>query len=283
MSGDYLRLAERRPLFGLPLVFLARYTSRQGVLLASALAFRLFLWLLPLALLIAGILAGVAGSHARDVVSASKSAGVTSAASQQIVTALQSGHKSWWLAVVVGGATWLWATRTLIRNLTVVNAHAWAAPVPRPRQKAVLVTTLAFAGLWVLAFGADAGIHEFDEAIPGGTAVAFFLQAAVFGGSWLVICLRLPDSRTTWTDLLPGCAVFGVGFATLNLVSRVYLPYRISQASEMYGALGVAATILVWLLIIGQVIVSAGLLNSIWTDHRHPITSEPAAAARRPS
>jgi membrane protein len=119
--------------------------------------------------------------------------------------------------------------------------------------------------------------------VPLGPLIAFVLESAVFAAAWLLICLRLPDSRTTWTDLLPGCAVFGVGFATLNLVSRVYLPYRISQASEMYGALGVAATILVWLLIIGQVIVSAGLLNSIWTEHRHPITSEPAAAAPRSS
>jgi uncharacterized BrkB/YihY/UPF0761 family membrane protein len=282
-SGNYLRLAERRPFFGLPLVFIARYTSRQGVLLASALAFRLFLWLMPLALLIAGVLAGISDSYAHALSSAGKSAGVTGAASKEIVDALQSGQKSWWVAVLVGGVSWLWTTRTLIRNLTVVNAHAWAAPTPRPGQKAVLTTTVAFAGLWVLAFAAAAGIHKFDEVVPLGPVIGFVLESAVFAAAWLVIDLRLPDSRSSWTDLLPGCALFGVGFAALNLVSRVYLPYRISHASEMYGALGVAATILAWLLIIGQVIVSAGLLNSIWTDHRHPITSEPAAAARRPS
>ncbi|HEX3908384.1 MAG TPA: YhjD/YihY/BrkB family envelope integrity protein [Mycobacteriales bacterium] len=272
-SSNYLRLAERRPFFGLPLVYLARYTARQGVLLASALAFRLFLWVMPLALLIAGVLAGLSDSHVHALSSAGKSAGVTGAASQQIVAALQSGHKSWWVAVLVGGVSWLWTTRTLIRNLTFVNAHVWAAPVRRPRQKAVLTTTLEFAGLWVLAFGADAGIHKFDKVVPLGPVIAFVLESAVFGAAWLVICLRLPDSRTSWTDLLPGCALFGVGFAVLNLVSRVYLPYRISHASEMYGTLGVAATILAWLLIIGQVIVSAGLVNSIWAEHRRSTNS----------
>lgn len=271
-ASDYHRLAERRPLFGFPLLFLARYTSRQGVLLASALAFRLFLWLMPLALLIAGILAGVSDSHASDLVSASKSAGITGAASHQVIMTIQDGHRSWWVAVLVGAVSWIWATRTLIRNLTVVNAHVWAAPVPRPGQKAVLTTTLAFAGLWVLAFGFAAGLHEFDDHVPGGTLIAFVGEAAAFGATWLVICLRLPDSRTTWIDLLPGCVLFGVSFAALHVLSRVYLPHRISQASAMYGALGTAGSILAWLLIIGQVVVSAGLVNAIWAEHRSPRT-----------
>jgi hypothetical protein len=48
-----------RARLGLPLAVLDRYAARQGVLLASATAFRLFLWLVPLALLIAGILAAL--------------------------------------------------------------------------------------------------------------------------------------------------------------------------------------------------------------------------------
>lgn len=255
-------------MFGLPLVFFARYTSRQGVLLASALAFRLFLWLLPLALLIAGILAGVSGEYTGDLTSASKSAGVTGATTHQIIATIQGGQKSWWVAVVVGAFSWMWATRTLIRSLTVLNAHVWAAPVPKPKQKAVLATSLAFAGLWILAFAFAAGLHKFDELVPGGTLIAFVIEAATFAATWLTICLRLPDSRSTWTDLLPGCVLFGVGFAALHVLSRVYLPRRISQASELYGALGTAASVLAWLLIISQVVVSAGLVNAIWFEHR---------------
>ena len=60
-GNRYQERAQTQPLLGLPLAFLAQYAARQGVLLASAAAFRLFLWLLPLALLVAGVLAGAGG------------------------------------------------------------------------------------------------------------------------------------------------------------------------------------------------------------------------------
>jgi membrane protein len=59
--------AQRQPLLGLSLTFVARYTARQGMLLSSASAFRLFLWLLPLALLTAGILAGLSRAQSGTV------------------------------------------------------------------------------------------------------------------------------------------------------------------------------------------------------------------------
>ena len=56
----------------------------------------------------------------------------------------------------------------------------------------------------------------------------------------------------------------------LNTVSTVYLPNKIQRASEMYGTLGIAGTILLWLFIIGQLLVCATLLNAVWTDSAHP-------------
>src|SRR4051794_19494601 len=85
-ADRYQQMARRRPLFGLPLAFIARYTARQGMLLASAVAFRLFLWLLPLTLLVAGILAALASSDSKTPETAAKTAGITGAASQQIVS-----------------------------------------------------------------------------------------------------------------------------------------------------------------------------------------------------
>src|SRR5215472_5647916 len=69
-ADRYQRLARSRPLLGLPLAFAARYTGRQGILLASAVAFRLFLWLVPLALVLAGILAAYATGGDRDATAA---------------------------------------------------------------------------------------------------------------------------------------------------------------------------------------------------------------------
>jgi membrane protein len=178
-ADRYQKRAQDQPLLGLPLALIARYTGRQGMLLASASAFRLFLWLLPLALMAAGILAAVARSQANSasLESASKRAGITGAASQQVVTALHDGHRSWWLAVLFGGVFFLWATRTLMRNLVVVNAHLWGATVPRMRQKHILITTLVFAGACVALIGFAALVSQLDHAIPGGFLATFLLSA----------------------------------------------------------------------------------------------------------
>jgi membrane protein len=267
-SERYENLAARRPVFGLPLFFVARYTSRQGMLLASAVAFRLYLWLMPLALLAAGILAGIARSDAKSVADASKSAGVTGAATQEVVAQLQAGGRSWWVAVGVGLVLVLWTTRTLMRNLVQVNAHAWHTRAPKARQKDVVMTTLLFLGLWAVVLAGDLFLHKINHLVAGGTLLALAAQVGVLGGAWLMISLKLPDTRRSWTDLLPGAVIVAVCMAVLNVVSRVYLPYRLARSAALYGALGGAAAILAWMLIVGQVIVCACVANSIWSDFR---------------
>jgi membrane protein len=251
-----------------PLAFLARYSSRQGMLLASAAAFRLFLWLMPLALLVAGLLAAFAIGHTGDLRSAAKSAGITGAASQNAINTLREGERSWQVAVVTGGALFLWTTRTLMRNLTVVHAHAWQVPLPKPRHRVVVMTTLLFAVGWIAIFGVSAAIAPLAHVGLAGVVLGLILQGLVTAAAWLVISLRLPDGRNSWTDLIPGCLLVGFGLAILHLVSRVYIPRRLDHSSELYGALGIGAVILAWLLIIGQVIVGAAFVNSMWAEHR---------------
>lgn len=267
-SDTYQKRAQIQPLLGLPLAFLARYTARQGVLLASATAFRLFLWLLPLALTAAGILAAVTHDDSASVASAAKKAGLTGAASQQVVVALRDGDRSWVLAVITGTVLFLWATRTLMRNLTVVNAHVWGAPLPRRRQKDVLLTSLIFAGAWILMFGFTAALNRLSRDIFGGALLVFVVQGTAVGALWVLICSQLPDRRESWRDLLPGAAVMGYGLSLMNTVGRIYLPARFAHSSAIYGSLGIASVMLLWLLLVGQLIVSSAVINTVWFDFR---------------
>jgi uncharacterized BrkB/YihY/UPF0761 family membrane protein len=267
-ADRYQQRAQRQPLLGLPLAFLARYAARQGVLLASALAFRMFLWLMPFALLVAGILAGLSRDHARTIQSASKQAGITGAASQQVITALKDGDKSWWIAVLVGGLLFLWTSRTLIRSLTLVSAHAWQAPARKPGQRHVLLTTVVFAVGWIVLFVIGGLTTRMDRLFPGGRLLGIIVEVAAVTAVWLVISLRLPDTRSHWTDLLPGCLLVGAGLTIMHVASRVYLPAKLAHSSQMYGTLGIAGTILAWLLIIGQVVVCGAFTNSVWAEYR---------------
>lgn len=266
-ADRYQDRARTQPLLGLPLAFLARYTARQGILLASAIAFRLFLWLLPLALLAAGILAGVA-SNMDAISSVNRSAGVTGAASEEVTSALHDGHHSWWVAVVFGAVLLVWTTRTLLRSLSVVNAHLWGVPPVKRRQKELLLTAVLFAGGWFAVLAATGLLWRLHELGSVGTLVALIGQIALVGGAWMFICVRLPDGRRDLLDLLPGSLLFGAGLTVLNLVSRVYLPARFTHSSQLYGSLGVAAVILAWMLVIGQLVVASALANVVWAEYR---------------
>jgi uncharacterized BrkB/YihY/UPF0761 family membrane protein len=268
LNAQYEQLVAVRPVLALPFGLYARFISRQGLLLASAIAFRLYLTLMPLALLAAGILAGLSSSRNVDLASAVRQGGITGAASQQVVTALRQGHKSWWVAVVIGAAGVVWAGRSLVRTVSVVNAHAWqvSRPVHRVRRRAAGAAIFT-AGLLVIVALASAVAH-LDRAFGGGAIAAAVLEGAGIAAIWLGVCLTLPDGRRHWTDLLPGCVLVGVAVAVLHAVSRIYLPARVEHASHLYGALGVAAVILAWLLLIGDVLVLGTLTNSVWSDYR---------------
>jgi membrane protein len=277
-AARYRRLARRNPVYALPIVAATTYVARQGMLLASAIAFRTFLWLMPLALLAAGLLTGIGRSHPDVAERAQQTTGVTAVARQQIVGALQDGGQSWWVAVVVGLGGFLWTTRTLMRNLIQATAHIWDAPTPHQPQRRVLISSLIFAGAWLMLFFAFGLVSTLDI-VAVGVIATFLSQIALSTLVWLVISLRLPDRRESWTDLLPGCLFFGLGLSLMQLVGRFYLPARFEHSSQLYGSLGVAAVILVWLLLLGHLTTLSALVNRVWFDYRIDRREQQAAAS----
>jgi membrane protein len=269
-AKKYMDLSRRIPAAKVPLEMAALYISRQGMLLASAVAFRTFLWLLPLALLAAGLMAGISSALPGAADDTLHLAGVTGAVRQEITKALEQSRGSWVTAVLVGLVLSVWTTRTLMRNLVIVNAHVWDATVPRRTQREVLRATLVFGAAWLGIFLGAALVVRLDDLLPGGVLLSFLSQAAISGAGWVLITLHLPDRRRSWLNLLPGGLLFGVGLATLHVVSRVYLPAKIEHSSALYGSLGVAGAVLVWLLVAGHLIVGCAVLNRVWLRHQDP-------------
>ena len=276
-AARYRELARRDPVYALPIVAVTMYVARQGMLLASAIAFRTFLWLMPLALLAAGLLTGLGRSFPLFSERAQSTTGVAAVARQQVVAALEDGGQSWWVAVVVGFFGFLWTTRTLMRNLIQATAHIWDAPTRRLPQRQVIISSLVFAGAWLALFFASGLVSAIDVA-PVGIAAVFAIQVMLSTVVWLVISLRLPDRRRSWTDLLPGCLLFGLGLSLMQLVGRIYLPARFEHSSQLYGTLGVAAVILVWLLLLGHLTVISALVNRVWLDYRVDRAQQRASA-----
>jgi uncharacterized BrkB/YihY/UPF0761 family membrane protein len=63
-----------------------------------------------------------------------------------------------------------------------------------------------------------------------------------------------------------------VGTQGLYLFNVLYLNHKIQSASAAYGALGVAASALLWLYLLGRLMVAAPVLNATLWERHHPNT-----------
>src|SRR5262249_58510940 len=88
---------------------------------------------------------------------------------------------------------------------------------------------------------------------------------------WLLITVQLPHHETDWTALIPGALVFGIGLELVQVVIAYFItPYALAKQGT-YGALGVAAALLVGLFLISRLVVASAVLNAtIWARQSPP-------------
>ena len=60
----------------------------------------------------------------------------------------------------------------------------------------------------------------------------------------------------------------GLGSWMLHLASVYVLARRVAKASDLYGSLGVAAALLVWLYLLGRLVVAAAMVNATLWERR---------------
>lgn len=262
---DLLEAARARyPLLGLVLDIVDTDRAAGGALLAAALAFRIFLWVLPAGLLFAGLL-GFLGRA--DATSLSSDAGLGSYATGTIASASAQASEGRWLLVLIGVVTLFWASGTLARTLYLATCLAWRLPVRRFRGRTQaatgvivslsLVLVVALAANWLRSF-----------AYPIGFAVTLSLLVVFAAAAWVLLGVLPHPEEAGPADLLPGAILIGVGTQGLHLFTTLYLGEKLGTSSELYGALGGAATILLWAYIAARILVAASTLNRSWMDYR---------------
>jgi uncharacterized BrkB/YihY/UPF0761 family membrane protein len=237
-------------------------------LLAGAIAFRLFLWLLPAGLVfVAGL--GFATSYSDTAATTvAQNAGLGSVAAQSIEKAAEQADHTKWFALVAGLYFLYGASASLLKVVAITHALAWGAPRPRLRKKYKGVAFLV--GITVVAFALVRALAWMRDQFPGpglGFTIAFVGVAA---GLWWLTSYFLPHDDAPPRALIPGAVVFGVGAALLHLVTVYYLARKVSSASSWYGELGVAAVLLLWLYLVGRLIVAAAFLNATMWQRRNP-------------
>ena len=80
--------------------------------------------------------------------------------------------------------------------------------------------------------------------------------------------MRLPSEDVPWTAFLPGAIVVGLGLEALYVFTVFYLQIKLANASELYGALGLATTTLFFFFLVGRGVVWGAELNAVTWDVR---------------
>ena len=234
-----------------------------GGLLAGALAYRFFIWLLPFALvLVAGVgVVSTAASETPDELAAH--GGLGSLVTASVSDAARSNAR--WYALLIGVPILLYATRTLLRALIGVHRLVWTTTVRRTTPTAG--QTVGFLGA-LIAFpvvsGIAAGMRHWSTL--GGLVVTVG-ATVVYSALWLLITLWLPHAEAPWTALVPGSIVFGVGTLALHVFFAYVIGPIASTRQDTYGSLGAAAALLLGLYFVGRLLVVSAAVNAtLWED-----------------
>lgn len=288
--GDAERLtqraqAERRRHRSVDAVFdmVERDGEVAGGILAGALAYRLFIWLLPLALVAVAGLGIAADASSGTPEEAAKTLGVDGLVTRSIGQAAESPNR--WYALVIGIPVLVWATRSLLRALIGAHRLVWM-DVRTAAARPTLLAALKLLGL-MLAFATVTALLQALRAwsgVPG--LLATLVSVVPYVGFWLLVSVQLPHRGASWKALVPGALLYGVGSEILNVVTAyVITPYAVAKEGT-YGSLGMAAALLVGLFLVTRLVVAAAVVNATLWERREtsgipPSPLTPPAVAPR--
>lgn len=249
----------RHPIIDVGYRLVERDSSIGGGLLAGALAYRLFVLLLPTALLCVAGLGLYADAADKSTSEAAREAGLHGLIASQVSSTSSSGAR--WLVFLLMVPAVLYATATLCRALAIVHGIVWHGSGRgvrvTPRGIGMLFAALLLA---VAAAQAVGWIRRHDQL--GGLA-ALLAYLVLVGGAWLLVSRQLPHRDVPWRALVPGAVLVGVGFLFVN-VFNVYVTTRlVEDRADTYGALGIATALLLSLVIVGRLMVVSAELNAL--------------------
>jgi uncharacterized BrkB/YihY/UPF0761 family membrane protein len=245
--------------------FVDRDSEVGGGIIAGALAYRLFIWLLPVGLVFVGGLGVIADALSKTPKAVGTNLGLGGIVSSSLQSA--SNSHSPWYALIVGVPILLYATRSVLRVLIGTHRLAWG-DVQDSRPKPTYLDAAKLLGILIALFVLAGFASWARERSHAAGLVATIGVIIGFSGLWLWTSTKLPHRDAGLMDLVPGAIAVGVGLGILQLVSAYLLgPYAL-QKQGTYGALGLAAALLLGLWALGRLLIGGAEINATLWERR---------------
>jgi uncharacterized BrkB/YihY/UPF0761 family membrane protein len=244
-----------------------RDRQAAGALLAGGLAFRFFLWLLPLTLAILSVLGMLRTIAGKEAAETAEDAGLSHAAAKAIADGVSQTGKAWWVLFPISLWLLLWAAAAAARACRLVSAVAWR--VPPGRRPNMLHAAGAFTGVMGGMILVSLVARPLFAGSAGTDILAWLLTLAAQGALifWGVTTLPRPAGIGV-RDLIPGTLLFVAGLAVLRIVGGVYFARELDKVASLYGSLGLSVVFLTWLYLYGRITVAGLMLNGVLVRQR---------------
>lgn len=246
---------------------LERDVDAGGGVLAGAVAFRVFLFMIPYVFLLVVIFGLGASANSEDPGRLARDAGIGGLAGKAFASIgdLSTGQRI--VSFFVATFALLLAARALLKVLRIVHALIWHTPAGKPASMLravgvlVLLVTVALALIGLIGAARD---WSFVVGLLGT-----LLFVAVPCAAWLFVSWHMPHaSDMPWTALIPGALVFGVGLEVLHLITVYWISRSLENKTDTYGAIGFALALLLWAYLLGRLITSAAVVNeTLWSRY----------------
>ena len=199
-----------------------------GGLLAGAVAFRLFLWLVPFALAavtLAGWMAADVDLSSGDLAARF---GIVGVAARYVNDASEQSTTTLVVVLVISLYALLLASRSSVRAIRLAHLIAWRMPIVRFRGSTTMA--LCFAG-GATALVLLAGTINTIRARHAGPGILLLLVLmVVYGGVWFAASRALPHPpEVPARALVPGAILFAIGTEVLHVLTVVWYAKRLEH------------------------------------------------------
>jgi uncharacterized BrkB/YihY/UPF0761 family membrane protein len=241
-----------------------RDASIGGGLLAGALAYRLFVLLLPVSLLGVSGLGLYADAVDESPGKVAKDAGLHGLMASEVARSASSDAR--WLVFVVMVPAAVFALAKLYRAIAIVHGIVWLGSGRGQRMAPRGVGLLAVTLLMSLAAAELTAWFRARDQLDGLAALLVYLP--LVGLSWLAVSMQLAHRDARWPELLPGALLVGGGLLFVNAFNAYVTTRLVENQHNTYGALGIAAALLFSLVLVGRLVLVSAELSAALHQRR---------------
>jgi uncharacterized BrkB/YihY/UPF0761 family membrane protein len=234
-----------------------------GGILSGAVAFRLFLFLVPFVYILFTAVGLASTAANQDPATVAKTLGITGLLASAVVNSQDISALSQFLLVLGASVALVWTTNGLVKTLYIVHWLIWGVPRLKPTGFRTIGTTIGLAVvLTVLAVASN--VLRTHTGLLGSLLVALVVMAVSFMAWWWV-SWRLPHAPVESQRLIPGAVLVALGTEVMHLLTTYWIGRVVARKSHTYGAIGIALAVLFWVYVVGRIIVaSAGVNAALW-------------------